>query len=527
MRTDTSLRINIRRRLGSAVGLAALLFVTTACGGSGADEQSGNRDELKIAYVGGPASLDPHLVRPGIHSYLFPLYDRLVQYDNEFNIKPMLASSWTWANDGSYLDLKLREDVDFHDGTHFDAAAVKANIERGKQIKGSNVALDLESIESVAVVDKYTARLNFATGKGSDVLDRLAKPAGMMISPAVIKSGTEIGIGKSDAGSGPYVVQDHDPQTFVRYVKSNQKHWDEQNVSAFKSIELTYVLDGATRQNGVRSGEFDLAQITGDDAIRAKKQAEAGAFKAFDSPQIHAHTILLRNQGALSDIRVRRAIEQAIDKEGIGRDIYEGTCKPNDFIYQPTNSVFDPEYKDPFPYDPSAAKSLLADAGYTSDKKLNFTIVTQKGSSYAPLAEVVQAQLAAVGINAKVQLYPAEELNSLFASKKIDNQLYVFYGWPNPGIMFSDYFVGENSKDLAGSDRSKLSFLKRAEDPATSDADRTALYRKGLETVIENSWVVPICNSTHTWIQPNESNLDLGKVVGFWYGSPDFSRNLG
>jgi peptide/nickel transport system substrate-binding protein len=155
-----------------------------------------------------PRNMDP-VTANGIGDLpaLAPVYDRLIDYASG-EYKPMLATSWQFSPDGSVLELKLRTDVKFQDGSTFDAAAVKANIERGQTNPKSNVKGFLSPIQSVEVVDPATVRLHVKPGEGYGLLSALSLLPGMMVSPAAMDKPD---LDQYGVGTGPYVIK---PGTF-------------------------------------------------------------------------------------------------------------------------------------------------------------------------------------------------------------------------------------------------------------------------------------------------------------------------
>lgn len=159
----------------SATAALVAAIALVGCGGGQANDgptQVMNTDldraaVLRVTAAAPSRNLDPYLQTSyGGWGYLTPLFDRLTMVDQDGNLVPGLAKSWQFAPDGTYLELTLREDVSFHDGAKVDAAAVAANIARGKTMAGSTVVAALDDITSVEVVDPMTVRLNLVKGSG-------------------------------------------------------------------------------------------------------------------------------------------------------------------------------------------------------------------------------------------------------------------------------------------------------------------------------------------------------------------------
>jgi len=155
---------------------------------------------LRVALRAEVSTLDPHKGASGTdHMYLYPIYDTLVRFDEKLNALPGLAESWE-TPDPKTLVLKLRRGVKFHDGTPFDAEAVKFNILRAQDKKLSAITSELAGIEAVETPDPQTVRLKLARPDAALVLT-LADRAGMMVSPtAAQKQGDQFG--RNPVGAG-------------------------------------------------------------------------------------------------------------------------------------------------------------------------------------------------------------------------------------------------------------------------------------------------------------------------------------
>src|SRR5213593_526343 len=198
---------------------ATLAILAAAC--SGATQPSGGGATASAAPAGKPVAggsvtfalenyvsdLDPMLsslfVDRNIH---YAMYDSLVRVDPKGNIIPWLAEKWETSSDGKTVTFTLRTDVKFHDGTSFDAEAVKWNIERYKTTQGSLRTGDLSSVDTVTVVDPKTVKFNLKSAF-APLLGALVDRAGMMVSRKVVEAvGADFTLKPFKAGTGPFVL---------------------------------------------------------------------------------------------------------------------------------------------------------------------------------------------------------------------------------------------------------------------------------------------------------------------------------
>lgn len=516
-RTSTPVARAFRRAASTAT--VALLAVACAAGDGTAAGGAVDRDAvLRIAYPGPVSTLDPATDPQGSGQPMtFLLYDRLTQMSNDLQVKPMLATSWEFSPNGEYLELKLRDGVTFHDGTPVDAAAVKASLERNKNLPGSSVAQVLDAIASIDVIDALTVRLNLAPGRGAELPAVFATNAGAIISPKALTDGRDLGLDPRDAGSGPYVVSEFEPNEVVKLRRASGRYWDP-DAAKFARLELSYSPKGSTRLNALRAGQIDVALITGSDMQTGRKLSQSGAFAISMAAIITPYTLYIESdQKPFTDPRVRQAISMGIDREAISDKLLGGTCEPR----------VQPYPKDYWPHEdaldqavaakPRDAKKLLADA---NARGTSFQLTFTSGSSFEPIAQVIQSQLAPLGV--KVDLVPLPS-TSAFASYRQGK--YEAYLGSSPTeadpaqLMQSTYLDGYQGGAAVRDTIAPLA--DRADDPILDQQQRGELYRRIWTDVARQASLINICASSQQWAySPKVTGID--KTRGRWSGYPDF-----
>ncbi|MFF0818723.1 ABC transporter substrate-binding protein [Rhodococcus sp. NPDC003318] len=195
--------------LASTLGLGAdLVACGSADSATAADQVADPNGHLRVAFVIPPASLNPHRVASdiGAYPYLTPVYDRLTQLvsaDGTGELAPMVATDWTFAPDGRSATFALRDDMTFVDGTHLDAAAVKASFDHALTTPGTTIASHLSMIASIDVVDPTHVRFN-TNRPAADLPYVLAGSVGSLISPKALDNPD---LDVNPVGSGPYVAK--------------------------------------------------------------------------------------------------------------------------------------------------------------------------------------------------------------------------------------------------------------------------------------------------------------------------------
>ncbi len=308
---------SIRAAAPAALVLTGVLLLSACAGGSTTSSTSAGAPDSSATFRYANATdagknYDPvSSGNPFAPGFLLPVYDRLFDIDATGAVIPMLATSSEVSTDGLTVTLKLREHVTFHDGTPFDAAAVKANIERGKTNPKSSVKASLSSVASVAVVDPNTVTLTLTKPNGA--LDAtLSDRAGMMVSPAAM---SKPNLDLMPVGAGPYKVVADDPGVKVTYEKYNGYY--APNADAVKTIEMSILIDPEARLRGLETGQFDGAALNMNQLDAAKRTSILIA----PAPEVSTATyIIYLNMArvpALADPKVRAAMALAIDRNGI------------------------------------------------------------------------------------------------------------------------------------------------------------------------------------------------------------------
>ena len=481
-----------------AVGLAAALL--TACGSDGGSDDSGGRSgeaatagdpdaTLRFSF-GTPAgsNYDPATsTNQFVNVYLYPVYDRLIQVTPEGELQPMLAESWEFADGDRTLRLTLREGVVFHDGTPFDAEAVRANIDRGKTLPTSSVRADLAAVTEAVVVDPRTVELRLGAPAGS-LPALLADRAGMMVSPAAFANED---LDLRPVGTGPYEVTDHQPGVVINYERFAD-YWDP-DVQTLGGIELQMQLDPEVRLRGVTGGQADATQLNPDQVeaaegpgISVQSEQSLGSFALF----------LNKTRPGLSDQRVREAISLAIDREGIAEALQAGRCTPSVQFFPEDYWAHNPDIEVP-DRDLDRSRELLADAG---QENLALTAIVINVPFYTAQLEAIQAQLEEVGIDLTVTSLEPTELLSRFVGGEAD--MY-FSNWPgatDPAKTVATLLSPQGTLNPGGYSNPAIDQLAVEGLSATEEEERAPSYQELSEVVAEDATQIVVCNATTTFI---------------------------
>ncbi|MCI2416408.1 ABC transporter substrate-binding protein [Saccharopolyspora sp. K220] len=398
-----------RKRFAAAT-LAGLLTVTAACGGINTEAtgsaSGGAGSTFRFAYTVGPSRYDPHRASSSFdNATLFPVYDRLVHLTTMAEPVPGLATGWHYADDGKRLVLELRPGVRFHDGTPFDAAAAKANLDRARTLEGSTVASELRSVTRVDVLGPLSVEL-VLSAPDSSLVGALSDRAGMMVSPAAFDDPQ---LDLRPVGAGPYQIVSYSPNDRV-VLRRSPGYWDPA-AQLVETMVIVIQSDQTTRMNALRAGEVDAALLQGNQVAEAR-QYDLGVVG--DVTLAFYHLQLNRTRSEFDDVRVRRALNHAIDREAIIAGVLFGNGAPAVQPFPPGYYANDPELPDLYPYDPRKARQLLAEAGLPG----GFEFEAIVPSTDPGVAVALQEQLAEVGVRMNIGEAASSEAADLFYGRQ-------------------------------------------------------------------------------------------------------------
>jgi peptide/nickel transport system substrate-binding protein len=384
----------IQPLIALTVGAAMAL---TACSGAagpagGPSGTTGGSRTLTVAAQLDNNSFDTALLEEGNRvQYWQPVYDTLLTLDTEAQPHPNMATSWSYNEDNTVLTLELRDDITFSDGTPLDVDAVRANIEHLRAGTGPNNFM-VAAVTDVTAVDPHTAQIHLSDPVPSFVT-YLGKAAGAMASPKASAAGT---LENAPVGAGPYVLDTSRTQRGTRYVYTRNSSYFAPEKYPFDEVVVLPMIDLTPRLNGLKSGEVNAAFIDQKSAADAK----ASGLNVYTLPINWLGLLIMDRDGtivpALGDVRVRQAINHAIDRQKMVDSLLLGMGEPTAQVFNPKSDAYVPELDDAYAYDPDAARALMAEAGYADGFAV--TLPTQPGSVYASLDPIVDSQLAAIGI---------------------------------------------------------------------------------------------------------------------------------
>jgi peptide/nickel transport system substrate-binding protein len=462
-------------RLPSLVTLALATVLLVA--GSAAAQSV-----LRIGLNDDPDALDPTISRAYVGRLVFAaLCDKLFDVTPELKIVPQLATGYEWAADQRSVVLKLRPGVKFHDGEPFNAEAVKFNIERHINLPGSFRKTEIGQIASVDVLNDLTVRFNLSEPL-VPLLAALTDRSGMMISPKAAKTlGDKLGA--QPVCAGPYRFVQRVAQGKIALERFTD-YWDKASIHV-ERVEFVPITDSTARLASLRSGDLqmiervsptDLAEIRGDNRVKVVGVPELGY------QMIPLNVANGPRSKTLADVRVRQAIDLAIDRETLIKAVFNNEYIAGNQWVSPTNAYYNAR----LPVrsrDVAKAKQLLREAGQPN---LTFTLIVPPERDRQEAAQIIQAMLAEAGIT--MTLHTQENVTMLTNGRKGDFEAYFTFwsGRPDPdGNVFTHNTCkgAQNDSHYCNADVDAL-LTKARQVP--EPAERKKLYDRATEILLRD-----------------------------------------
>lgn len=487
--------------------LAAVVYLGGGNSRSGGDV-AGVREELVFVNFRDIRDLNPHL-------YAGEMYAQEMLFETLVNIgpdgyTPSLAESWEISEDGRIYTFKIREGVNFTDGTPCDAKAIEANFNAILENKSRHTWLEMmKLLVSAEALDERTFRITMTEPYYPMLTELGVTRPFAMISPNSMKDdSTKDGV-NSLIGTGPYILKDFVTDEYAIF-EANENYWGEK--PRIKKITVKVIPDNQTRILALQKGEIDL--IYGKNMLSAES---INHFSGDDkistllSEPISTRQILINTTGAvLGDVEVRRALQHATDKEAISKGIFYGLEKPADTLFADTIPYCDVKLE-PYKYDPQLAADMLEKAGWVAGadgvrvkdgRRLEFTLhynsdsVTEKS-----ISEHLQSEYAKLGVALSIRGEEEQSYRDNMKSGKFDMVFNISWGMPyDPQSSLSAMrqpVYGDYAAQMGLKNRNAVYEAITQIMVSTNEAERQRLYSFVLNELHEQAVYIPLtyeCN---------------------------------
>ncbi|MBN1979413.1 MAG: ABC transporter substrate-binding protein [Anaerolineae bacterium] len=453
-----------------------------------------------------PTGIDPHVnASSELGIPLTSVYDTLVYLDPEMeDFVPGLAEDWDISEDGLSYTFYLREGVTFHDGTPFNAEAVRFNLERitSPDLLSQKARFMLGPYKQTEVIDEYTVRIHLSE-PFAPLLDSLSQVYLGMASPtAVEKWGREYQL--HQVGTGPFIFAEYVPDDHLLLRRNPDYAWGpsiyQHETALADEIEFRFFVDSATRSPTLETGEVDvMGEIPPQDAARLMGSKDL-YIEAVPIPGVSLMFFLNTTRPPLEDVQVRQALLYGTDRQAIVSTIFRDTSP---VAYGPLAAKtfgYEPAVQDYYAYDPVQAAGLLDDAGWidTDDDGIRdkdgvpLTLdMVLMGWGYMPeIGQLVAAQWSELGIGVNSQLVSYPEALAI-ADEGTYHLIPFNLSGSDPDIL-RKFFHSQASFNWSKLDDAEMDAWLEAAARTTDWEEREALYSQIQLRIMKQGFVIPI-----------------------------------
>ncbi len=461
------------------------------------------------------------------------IYDRLVCLGSDKQYHPWLAKSWETSDDGKVWTFKLRDDVVFHDGTKFNAEAVKFHLDRSADpaTKSLKAGALLEPYEKSEVVDATTIKITLKKAFGP-FLDVLAGGYMGIPSPtAVQKYGAQFE--EHNVGSGPFKFVEWQRQNYLILEKNPDYKWgpecaDNKAAPHLDRLVFKFVPESETREALFDRGEEINAMTHPTPAGLARWQAAPDKFTIWSmmgpgTPWLQDINV---SKAPTDELAVRQAMNYAVDRKTIVDTLFKGISEPCYGVLAPTTLYYNEQAGKQYTYDPKKAMDLLEQAGWVdangdgvrekNGKPLEIEIHLRPDQQKEAYCEIVAQQLAAVGFNCKIRSGTQEQRTQLGQAGTLNGIGVATEGFdPN----YLTLCFHSKAYDAYNFSKVKDPELDAALDEADSAVDpekRKAAMFKVQQIIMDKAYVLPIHAPYFFWVARSNVTGLKGDANGWW-----------
>lgn len=442
---------------------------------------------LNVAFESDTKTLDPTFsINFSERQPLYLIYNTLLDLKADFSVGPELAEAWEFRDEGSSLVLHLRKGVRFHDGTDFNAEAVKFNFDRrlDQKLASPQRGQLKEIVNRAEVLDPYTAVLRLK-GPSPSLLGMLAQREGFMVSPtAAAKYGNDLAT--NPVGTGPFLFKEWVPGNRL-VVEKNPNYW-QSGKPYLDRIVFGDITNTAVAIQRLLTGEADYASALSPIDVRQLENRKAirldqSAVGRWYSLQWQMNTKPFDNP------KFRQAVAHAIDRKRIVDIVMNGKAAIAD---SPTPKALwwsDQNLKG-YDYDPAKAKALLAEAGFGGGVEVSLS--APQISLLQQVDQLVQEQLKAVGITAKLDPVAQSDWYPRVATFAINFTPMRWSQRPDPDGLFTLLFASDGAGNSTRYANPEVDTLINKGRTLTDQEERQKLYDKVQELILADLPYVPL-----------------------------------
>lgn len=508
----------MNRVLSIAFGVAMLLGVSFAAAAAGKPETKSAAEQgkvrpqsptvLNIGVNTGVNTLDPALSGNGDPLDIFTelAYDPLIYKMPDGTFAPGLAASWRYVGSGNKVfEIQLRPNVRFSDGSALTAVGVKKYLEYYGSASGP-FANRIAQFKSIEVTGPLSLRITLKSSNPElPFLFSQRQVTGDIISPKGLDNPKALGT--TTAGAGQYMIDSTNTVTNQKYTYvPNPNYWNPKAVH-WKKIVVKVIPDPNAMLSALQSGEIDYAFGSSRTAAAAKK----AGFDVQIQPYIFTQVQIMDRDGkvvpALGDVRVRQALNYAIDRKAVAKALFGDYGTGNDQSSLPGADSWSNQLTNYYAYNLDKAKQLLAQAGYAKGFTLPMIAYNlQPGETDA--AAAIASEWAKIGVHVEITV-PVSMSDFISKFRQFPTMMF-FYGILPMYFMGSEWFGGGYANPFHVEDKTiDELYAKASAEPDKQKRD--ALWVQLQQRLLDLAWMVPFgAQDQILYVRPGLKGVDLG-----------------
>ena len=457
------------------------------------------------------------------------LYEPLVRYDSNGDIQPALAESWEISDDGLTWTFNLRQEVTFHDGMPFNAEVVKWNLERWVGSDRHNWLPTTSRITSIEAPDQSTVVLTLSEPYYPAMQDfALVRPVRFLSSDGVDNAGEFA----EPVGTGPWKVESLSDTRAV--LVRNEAYWGEK--PELDELVIEVILDGQTRMAALLSGEVD---VIGGEYLGGISLESLPVLERNDDVRILAgegvtsfYIATKYDSPPFEDVRVRQALNHAIDRAGISGALFSGRAEPAQHLLPGSIPYVTVADSDLYEYNPERAMALLTEAGWALNGSgvfekdgapLKMTLVVDQSRlpQTATMAEAMQAQFKDVGIELDIRALDYSGWLDAFYTREYD--LIMRFSWGPPydphALLTGAFYTDPSEEPTVSYSNPALDELIDSALASTDEMKRQEIYNQIWQKLDEEAAIIPL-------LYPHRVYAVRNAVEGFQLGGSEYDWAL-
>lgn len=476
--------IQLSNKFVIAVSIALPLTLGTAVAVHAADPAG----TLNVGILTDVTDFDPWNIRTGNFSVLPQLYDSLFTYTPEREFLPQLATGYEFNEDNSAITVTLREGVTFHSGAEFSADAVAAMLERSKQEDA--VISEMDIVTSWTVDGPNQITMNFdAPLRASLVEDMLAYFP--IPDPAALEDFDWVA---GEAGSGPYrLVERIAGERIV--MSAFEGYWDTESPRA-ETVDFTIFSEASAAGTALETGIVDVLYNA---PANAASRLESMGYNLLLGPGPFVVGIHISPwEPPFDNEKVRQAMFHVIPRDAIVATVISGLGSPTATVFTPTSPAYSEAYNEELGYDLDKARALFDESGLSDEEISDFKILVPSNRPYNQgLAEVMQAELAKIGINVEIDLRDTAEAGGLIVAGDFEaTSTNLSRTHKDPGAIVSSAALQTTANRVLFDDVypdyvAAIDRLTAAVEPDEFEAAMEDVRR----VLADRAWIIPCCTS--------------------------------